>query len=173
MPWLRHNNGMLLKNKLGFALGFTLIELILAILLTALIAYNVVPRFFNLVVFNQNLFLQDATGVLLYAQNLAIGSGCHISVTLTSTTITLNLRSGCTTGTFTNTVQDPQNIANPYVKTTPTKVTMTYSNFPMYFDQNGQGRLVSNYNTTNSSITVTGAGISTTVNINGNNGNIG
>ena len=160
---------MLLKNKLGF----TLIELILSILLTALIAKNIVPRFFNTVVFKQNLFLQDITGILFYAQNLATGSGCHISVTLTSTTITLNLRSGCTTGTFTNTVQDPQNIANAYVTTTPTGISMTYSNFPMYFDQNGQGRLVSNYNTTNSSITVTGGGISTIVNINGNNGQIG
>lgn len=153
--------------------ALSLIELILSILLTALIAYNVVPRFFNAVIFRQNLFVQNATSSLLYAQNLAMGSGCHISVTLTTTTMTLNLRSGCTTGTFTNTVQDPSNIANSFVKTVPTGVTLTNTNFPLYFDQNGQGRLVSTNNTTNATLNVTGSGLTTTINIKGNTGQIG
>lgn len=153
-------------------LGFTLIELILTILLTALIAYNVIPKFFSTAIFRQNLFVQNATGALLYAQNLAIGSGCHISVTLTTTTITLNLRNSCTTGTFSSIVQDPSNIATSFVKTVPTGITLTSTNFPLYFDQNGQGRLVSSDNTTNATINVTGGSITTTINIKGNTGKI-
>ncbi len=170
MPWLLHNKDLFLKNKSGF----TLIELILAILLTALIAYNVVPRFFNTVVFAQNLFVQQVTGTLLYAQNLAMGSGCHISIATTTTTLKLQLRSGCTTGTFsTNSVQDPSNVGIWYTRTVPTGVTITSTNFPMYFDNNGQGRLVSSNNTVNSTITVVRSGLSTIVNVKGNTGYIG
>lgn len=152
--------------------AFTLIELVLAILLTAIVAYNILPRFFNNIIFSQNLFVQNAQSALYYAQNLAMGSGCHISVTPSATQITLNLRSSCTSGTFTITVQDPSNTSNSFVKTAPTGVTMTYNNFPLYFDQNGQGRLVSNNATTNATLTVTGGGISTITNIKGAQGQI-
>jgi hypothetical protein len=50
---------------------------------------------------------------------------------------------------------------------------MTYTNFPLYFDQNGQGKLVSNNNITNATLTVTGGGINTITNIKGAQGQIG
>lgn len=152
--------------------GFTLIELVTSIVLTAIVAYNVIPKFFNAVIFSQNLFVQNTTSALLYAQNLAMGSGCHISVTATTNTITLNLRSSCTSGNFTNVVQDPNNIANSFIKTAPTGVTLTNTNFPLYFDGSGRGRLVSNNNTTNATINIIGSGLTTTINIKGNTGQI-
>ena len=167
---INHNHG---TRCLKQQAAFTLIELVISIILTALVAYNVLPRFFNNAVFSQNLFMQNAQSALYYAQNLAMGSGCHISVTPSSTQITLNLRSSCTSGTFTIAVQDPSNPSNSFVKTAPAGVTLSYTNFPLYFDQNGQGRLVSSNSTINATLTVTGGGISTTTNIKGAQGQIG
>ena len=165
---MAHNQTFLVK----YQSGFTLTELVLAIILVAIISVTVIPIFFSSQIFEQDVFEKQLAISLAYAQNIAVGSGCHISITNTTSDITLNLRSGCTSGSFTNMVQDPANVSVAFVKTVPSDVTITSSNFPIYFDQNGQGRRISNGRTTNASLTITGPDKTTTITIRGRTGRI-
>lgn len=150
----------MVKNKTKLA--FTLIELILTIILVSILSITIIPKFFSVVVFSQSLFTKQVLNVVSYAQTLAIGSGCHISVSVTATTVVLNLRSACTTGTFTNIVYDPANVSNSFIKTAPKDVTIASTNFPIYFNSNGQALSVASGSAVNASLNINGAIINIT-----------
>ena len=152
--------------------GFTLTELVLTILLISILAATALPRFFSNKVFEQDLFEKQLAVTLSYAQNLAVGSGCHIAVTNNATSITLNLRNGCTTGSFTNIVHDPNNVNLPLIKTAPNHITLTSNNFPIYFNEAGQARQTINDRIANSNLFITGAEKTTTITIKGSTGRI-
>ncbi len=117
--------------------AFTIIDLIFTITIVGVIGINVVPRFLQASAFNQKVFVQQVINALAYAQNLAIGTGCHIAVNTTYTNITFNLRQNCTAGAFNLSVFDPENINNAFVVTAPYNISITTINFPIYFDTNG------------------------------------
>jgi prepilin-type N-terminal cleavage/methylation domain-containing protein len=141
----------LLLNK-----AFTLIELILSVTITAIIAISVVPRFLQTSQFQQQVFTQQAANSLAYAQQLAIGTGCHIAAIASVNTITFNLRQNCTSGSFNYAVFDPKNIGNSLVVTTPYNVTISSINFPIYFDNNGIAYNVNSGTIVNATLNING-----------------
>jgi len=150
---------LLNKNK-----AYTLIELIVSIALVAIISISVIPRFLQTAQFQQQVFLQQLMHSLAYIQNLAIGTGCHISATNNVNTMTFNLRQNCISGAFSQSVFDPQNVNNALVITAPSNVTIVTVNFPIYFDNNGLAYSVSNGAIVNSSVSVNSQSFSITGN---------
>ncbi len=122
----------------------SLVELIFAITLIAIIGVSAMPRFLQTSQFKQQVFLQQVINSLAYAQNLAIGTGCHIAVIPNINIITFNLRQNCTSGAFNQAVFDPKNINNLFVVTAPANISIGATNFPIYFDVNGLSHRVSN-----------------------------
>ena len=68
--------------------GFSLIELIVVILLISILAAFVAPKL-NLGAFKETGFVQQTTAAIRYAQKQAIGSGCDVNVSITSSGCTL------------------------------------------------------------------------------------
>lgn len=145
-PWLRSNSSV----------GFTLVELVLVIALLGILGAVAFPKFFTLTPYTNRFFYDDVRSSLRYAEKYAVGTGCHTQVNITATTLTLNRRSNCTSGSFTAAVVDPSNpAATSYTRTAPTGITMTTGggSWPFYFDALGVARQVSD--TTINTFTVT------------------
>ena len=166
-----------IKNKMEYNFlykqyGFTLIELILTIVLTVILAGHTLPKLFNYNTFKQILFTKGTYSTLYYAQSLAIGSGCHVAVNAKTSSISLRLRNNCTTGSFVTVVQDPSNISKTYLKQVPKGISLYYTNFQIYFDQNGQARSIYNNNTVTATITISDRNTNNTITIEGSKGAI-
>lgn len=149
--------------------AFSLIELIFAIALIAIIGVSAVSRFLRNDQFKQTLFIKQVINSLSYIQNLAISSGCHISVNVTYSSISFNLRQNCTNGVFNQSVFDPKNINNVFVLNAPYNVAIAATNFPIYFDTDGLSRRVSNSSIVDAMLNINGNVIVVT----GNTGFIG
>ena len=140
----------------------SLVELIFAITLVAIVGVSVMPRFLQTNQFQQQVFLQQVINSLAYAQNLAIGTGCHIAAITSINVITFNLRQNCTSGVFNQVVFDPKNVNNSLVVTAPSNITIGSTNFPIYFDINGLSHRVSNDVVVDALISINGQIISIT-----------
>ena len=68
--------------------GFTVIELVVVILVISILAAYVIPKL-NLDSFRESGFVQQSTAAIRYGQKQAIGSGCEVNVSITSTACTL------------------------------------------------------------------------------------
>lgn len=139
-----------------YNLAATLVEFMLSITLLAIISINVVPRFFQSMMFKQQVFLQQVMNSLAYIQSVAIGSGCHTGVSISPNIITFNLRQNCTAGAFNQSIFDPSNNSNVFSIMVPSNILISSINFPIYFDANGLSHLMS-----------TGVVIDAIINING------
>lgn len=64
--------------------GFTLMELIVVIVLLGILAAFAYPRL-NILGYQQAGFLQQSLAAIRYAQQQAIGSGCHVQVSIQTT----------------------------------------------------------------------------------------
>lgn len=72
--------------------GFTIVELIVVIILSGIIAAYVIPKL-NLEGFRSQGFEQQATASIRYAQKQAIGSGCNFNVLISSSSCTVQYTS--------------------------------------------------------------------------------
>ncbi|MBX9913154.1 MAG: type II secretion system GspH family protein [Pseudomonadaceae bacterium] len=117
--------------------GFTLIELIMVIVITGILAAVVGPRFFDRQVFDERMFFEESIGAVRYAQKLALASGCFTQVSLGSGGYHVRQAAGCTSGGYSLEViaADGQ---SPYANTLPGGVTVTPTSFPVVFDSLGK-----------------------------------
>ncbi|MBT6538850.1 MAG: prepilin-type N-terminal cleavage/methylation domain-containing protein [Francisellaceae bacterium] len=134
--------------------GFTLIETVLVISLIGILAVIAAPRFANVLTFSTNTFFEETLNSVRYGQQLAVGMGCDIQVTISPTTVALNARANCSTGNFTQAIRDPALGASSYLKTAPSGVTISNTNFPIYFDPLGRSHDVASGNVSDASLTI-------------------
>ena len=75
--------------------GFTLVELIMVIVITGILAAVVGPRFFDRRVFDERLFFEESLSAVRYAQKLAVASGCSINTQVSSSGYALSYATAC------------------------------------------------------------------------------
>lgn len=68
------------------ATGFTLVELVVVMVLTAILAAVAAPRFFNRGDIEGPAFAQELAAAARYAQKLAVNTGCPVRLELTDAT---------------------------------------------------------------------------------------
>jgi MSHA pilin protein MshC len=117
--------------------GFTLIELIMVMVITGILAAVVGPRFFDRQVFDERMFFEESIGAVRYAQKLALASGCLTQVSLDSNGYHLRQAAACSSGDYTLEVigADGQ---SPYVGVLPAGVVLAAPSFPVVFDSLGR-----------------------------------
>lgn len=124
------------------SLGFTVIEIVMALVIVGVLAVAAGPKFFSTTAYDQRVYYDEVLNSVRYARKLAVATNSHIQVNLTSTSITLQYRTeggSCASGTTFSPVTDPTNRTSGYVKTAPGGVTLTFSaNWPLYFNGLGQ-----------------------------------
>ena len=117
--------------------GFTLVELVMAIVIIGILAAVVGPRFFDRQVFDERLFYEEALAAVRYGQKLAVASGCQIQASLDGGGYRLRRADNCTTGAFGTEVQGPDG-QTPFATTLPSGVSVSASTFPVVFDSLGR-----------------------------------
>lgn len=131
------------------ARGFTLIELIMVMILTGILAVAVVPRFFDKTTFEAKGFYDQTFAILRYAQKAAIAKRRTVCVAFTSTTVTLTIASVASSATCDKNVISPTG-ASPYTVTA--KSSVAFAAVPTGFQFNSLGQA-----TVGQTITVSGA----------------
>ena len=87
--------------------GFTLVELVTVIVLLGILSVYAAPKIFDLGIFRARGFFDETQSALRYAQKLAVGSGCAVQVTITSSSYALNQPSACNGSPFDQLVPHP------------------------------------------------------------------
>jgi prepilin-type N-terminal cleavage/methylation domain-containing protein len=70
--------------------GYTLVELVIVISITAVLAASLGPRFFSQSVFSQRGYADELASALRFTQKAAVISGCPAELTVTSTAYVAN-----------------------------------------------------------------------------------
>ena len=145
-------------------------ELLATLTIISILGFSILPKTLETQPFTEKIYIKKILHSILYAQNFAMNSGCHTSVSITNSSFEFKLRDSCNTGAFNYKLKDPNNHNNPYIIIPLIGINLNSNNFPLYFDQNGQARSIDNNNIVNSTIIIQGTKIQQTINITGNNG---
>lgn len=129
----------------GMMRGFTLVELVVVIVITAILAFIALPRFFDQDVFEERGFYEQSLAAIKFAQKVAIASGCDTRVRFTAGTpggYNIQRWASCVpadhTAATTNILQPD---GRPMSATATDTVTVSALDF--YFDRIGQPRQIS------------------------------
>ena len=145
--------------------GFTLVEVVIVITIVGVLAKVSTSLFFSLSTYNNQYYQDTVKNTIRYARKLAIGTGQLIYVSVTSSSITLQVMTpggSCGVGrTFSN-IMDPISNTSGYVRTAPGTTTLTYSaDFPIYFNNVGQALKASNCAISSGLVTIGVTGLPT------------
>lgn len=117
--------------------GFTVVELVVAILLIGILSANTIPRFFSLNQFDEMGFADALLSATRYAQKLALASRCDTRVRIHAGGYELLQRAaGCTLGPFTRSVSR----AGGTVWDDPAPGGVAVGSLDIYFDAQGRPR---------------------------------
>ncbi len=120
--------------------GFTLIEIVLALVILAALAGVAAPRFFEQSGFDERIFRDDALAALRYAQKLAVATGCDVQVSVVTNAYTLLQRASCDSGSFDQGVIHPGSGGASYTGQAPSGLGFSSDVSPMLFDALGRAR---------------------------------
>jgi MSHA pilin protein MshC len=117
--------------------GFTLVELIMVMVVTGVLAVAVIPRFIDRQDFQDKGFYDETLAVLQYGQKAAIAQRRTVCVTFTSNTVTLTIASVANSGNCNTPLTSPTGDA-PFVATG--RGTAAFSTTPANFKFNSLGQ---------------------------------
>lgn len=138
--------------------GFTLIELVVVIIITGIIAVVAIPRL-NTRTFDTVGFYQEALSSVRYAQKEAIAKRRFVCVTLTSSTVKIQFAKAASSTTCDTDLTSPRGVS-PFVVTAQSGVTLSSSPAVaiFLFDPLGRPRDASNVASPQLTISITGDG---------------
>jgi len=114
--------------------GFTIIELVLTIVITATLAAIAIPRFFTTTAFDQRGFNDEVINALRYAQSYAQRTRCNTRVQITTSGYQLFRpanRVSCqsmNSGDFTTALSHPVNTTIAFAGSAPSGITLSVHN---------------------------------------------
>lgn len=110
----------------GKCRGFTLVELVMAIVIAGVIAAVAVPRMVNRSAFQSRGAASEIRTTLRYAQRLAMAKNREVCVTTTATDLTLMFNPSPITGAAcSQAVISPDGSSPNYIVTLPAGITIT------------------------------------------------
>jgi MSHA pilin protein MshC len=118
--------------------GFTLVELVIAILLVGILAVVGGSRFMAIGGFTERFFLDETLGAVRYAQKLAVATGCDTQVDFSANSFSLEQRVSCSSGSYTQSVPHPGNGAMTYTGSAPSGIGLASDVDPLVFDALGR-----------------------------------
>jgi MSHA pilin protein MshC len=118
--------------------GFTLVELVVALAVIAVLAAVAAPRFVSVSEMNADLFRTELLAAVRYARRLAVASGCGVQIEIAASSYALTQQVGCTGSVWTQAVVDPSTAATTYVRAAPSGVLLASTVNPVRFDPLGR-----------------------------------
>lgn len=114
--------------------GFSIVEMVVMIAIVAILAATAMPRFFDVGIFQDRAFYEEAIASVRYAQKLAVATRCPVRVQFTNVPDGFALyrpanSAACDTGPYNTAVTDPSNAAAAYARSAPSGITPTAANF--------------------------------------------
>ncbi len=119
--------------------GFSLIELVMVISITGILAVVALPRFFDQGVFDERGFFEETLAAVRYAQKVALATGCDVQLSVNAGGYGLSRRNGgCSSGAFTVAIPHPTR-AGGFTGAPPSGVSVGPV-ASLYFDRAGRPR---------------------------------
>ncbi len=130
--------------------GFTLVELVMAIVIIGILAVAAVPRFFDSSVFQSRGFADQVQASLRFAQKAAIAQNRFVCATFTTNSVTLTIGTTAACGTA---LQSPAGGA--YVITAPSGISFAAVPAAFNFSALGVPSVAQTINVTGAANTIT------------------
>ncbi len=121
------------------ARGFTLIELVVILILTGILAVAVVPRFVGSQAIDDRGFHDETLAALRFAQKTAIAQRRSVCVTFSTNAVTARIASAAPPSTTCDTNLAGPNGSNPYTVTA--RGSSVYASVPAGFTFSALGRV--------------------------------